>query len=161
MAVPRDLAGSAFRVKNRLIASRSQHSTMRAINHRIARWLSVLALISSATYLIGAASVSMRRPCAAREAHSKPASRFRSSTRPVRALRCTSIVESAVLLLPRLAASSMAASPPRIVAWYGRPLTIYRPGKPPFRMLPMATRAAPLRCLLLLARPAKAKCRQA
>jgi hypothetical protein len=36
------------------------------------------------------------------------------------------LADSAVLLLPRLAASSMAAPPPRVVALQGRPLTIYR-----------------------------------
>jgi hypothetical protein len=46
----------------RAIANGSQHSTMSAISHRIARSLSVSAPMSSATYLIGALSVSICRP---------------------------------------------------------------------------------------------------
>jgi len=52
------------------MASGSQHNTMSAISHRIGRSLSVSAPTSSATYRIGAASVSIRRPCAATEARS-------------------------------------------------------------------------------------------
>jgi hypothetical protein len=52
------------------IASGSQHSTMSAISHRIARSLSVSAPRSSATYRIGATSVSTCRPLAATEARS-------------------------------------------------------------------------------------------
>jgi hypothetical protein len=70
------------------IACGSQHRTMSAISRRIARSLSVSAPTSSATYLIGAASVSIRRLCAAREARSAlpraPASRLLSSARPAR-----------------------------------------------------------------------------
>ena len=68
------------------IASGSQHSTIRAMSHRIARSESVSTPTNSAIYRIGAASVSILRPWAATDARSALraanvlASRFRSST---------------------------------------------------------------------------------
>jgi hypothetical protein len=59
------------------IASGSQHSTIRAMSHRIARSESVSAPSNPATYRMGAASVSACRPL--RSAFSAvPAASFRS-----------------------------------------------------------------------------------
>src|SRR5258708_36384096 len=65
---------------------------------------------------MGAASVSIRWPWAAREARSAlmvaraPAASFRSLARPARAWRWPSMADRAVLVLPLLAASSIALS---------------------------------------------------
>jgi hypothetical protein len=50
------------------MATGSQHMTINAISHRIARSEPASAPTRSATQRIGAASVSIRPPCAAREA---------------------------------------------------------------------------------------------
>src|SRR5260370_22610544 len=84
------------------IASGSQHRTMNAISHRIARSESVSIPSISATYLIGAASVSICRPLAApwrvppAGLPKPPAASFRSLARPARALRWASMADRAV-----------------------------------------------------------------
>jgi len=87
----------------------SQHSTIIRISHRIARSLSVSAPTSSATYLIGAASVfELPAPgghagafCLEGRQRRLPASRFRSSTRPARAWRWASMADRAAFVFPR------------------------------------------------------------
>jgi hypothetical protein len=63
-----DRSAEAAAVK--AMASGSQHKTMSAMSHRIALSESVSAPTSSATYLIGALSVSICRPLAPRAARS-------------------------------------------------------------------------------------------
>jgi hypothetical protein len=98
------------------MASGSQASTIKAMSHLIARSLSVSAPINSATWRIGAASVSSWRPLAPSAARSAlrsarvEASRCRSPARARRALRWPSMAERAALVRPRLAASSTAWS---------------------------------------------------
>jgi hypothetical protein len=101
----------------RAIASGSQHKTMSATSHRIARSLSVSAPTSSATYRIGAVSASIRRLCATSEARSAlraarvAASRFRSSTIHARAPCCASMMDIAPVVLSRRVASAIASRP--------------------------------------------------
>lgn len=98
------------------IASGSQHSTIRAISHRIACSGSVSTPSSLATYRTGAASVSCYPPLAVTLARSLcrlakvAATSVRSPTSPARALCWPSMVAKAVLVLPRFVASSIAES---------------------------------------------------
>jgi hypothetical protein len=99
----------------RAITSGSAHSTMSAISNRIARSESVSAPTSSATYPMGLGSrgVALWRLRWRVPSGGLPGCRLlvrRSSTSPARALRWPSMAARAALVLPRLAASSIAAS---------------------------------------------------